>query len=75
MSRANNEMLEEYDFKGKKGIRGKYHEIFKKGYSVRVYKADGSFEEQYFASIEADVHKFFPNSEAVNEALRSLIKR
>jgi hypothetical protein len=75
MNKANEEMLEDYDFKGKKGVRGKYHEAFRKGYSVRIYKEDGSIDEQYFASIEADVHKYFPNSEAVNEALRSLIKQ
>ncbi len=75
MTKANKEMRDEYDFKGKQGVRGKYHEAFKKGYSVRVYKEDGSIDEQYFASIEADVHKYFPNSEAVNAALRSLIKQ
>ena len=68
------EMLDEYGFKGKKGVRGKYNEAFKKGYAVRIYKADGSLDEQYFASIEPDLHKYFPTSEAVNEALRSLIK-
>ena len=67
------EMLDEYDFRGKKGVRGKYHKAFKEGYTVRVYKDDGSFVEEYFASIEADVHKYFPDSEAVNKALRSLI--
>jgi hypothetical protein len=74
MNKANKNMLEEYDLKGKKSVRGKYHEAFKKGYSVRIYKEDGSLDEQFFASIEADLHKYFPNSEAVNEALRSLIK-
>jgi hypothetical protein len=47
--------------------------ITKQGYTVRIKKDDGSFSEQYFASIEADVHRYFPNSEAVNNALRSLI--
>lgn len=70
---ANKEMLDEYDFKGKKGVRGKYHEAFKQGYTVRVYNDDGTFAEEYFASIEADVHKYFPNSESVINALRSLI--
>jgi hypothetical protein len=73
MNKANKEMLDEYDFTKKKGVRGKYYDAFKKGYSVRVYKDDGTFAEEYFASIEADVHKHFPNSEAVNNALRSLI--
>jgi hypothetical protein len=69
MSKVN----KEYDFSNKKGIRGKYHEAMKQGYTVRIKKDDGSFSEQYFASIEADVHRYFPNSEAVNNALRSLI--
>jgi len=66
-------MLDEYDFKGKKGVRGKYHEAFKKGYTIRICNDDGTFAEEYFASIEADVHKYFPNSESVNNALRTLI--
>lgn len=73
MNKVNEEMLEEYDFRGKKGVRGKYHEAFRKGYTVRVYKDDGTFAEQYFASIEADVHQYFPDSAAVNKALRSLL--
>jgi hypothetical protein len=32
-------MLPEYDLKGKKGVRGKYANSLKKGYSVRVLKA------------------------------------
>lgn len=66
-------MLDEYDFTGKKGVRGKYHEAFKKGYTVRVIKENGTTDEQYFASIEADVHNYFPDSDSVNTALRSLI--
>ena len=75
MNKANKEMLDEYDFSGKKGVRGKYHEAFRKGYTVRVFKDDGTFTEQYFASIEADVHQYFPDSAAVNKALRSLISK
>lgn len=74
MNKANEEMLAEYDFKGKKAVRGKYHEAFKKGYSVRIYKDDGTFSEQYFTRIESDVRKYFPDSETVNDALRGLIK-
>ncbi len=73
MNKDKEEMLDEYDFTGKKGIRGKYHEAFKKGYTVRVIRENGTADEQYFASIEADVHSYFPDSDSVNTALRSLI--
>ena len=51
------DMLEEYDFS--KGIKGKYASKYKKGTNVVV--------------IDPDVAEFFPNNEAVNDALRSLI--
>ncbi|CAN5491885.1 hypothetical protein BH10ACI1_BH10ACI1_33900 [soil metagenome] len=73
MNKDKEEMLDEYDFTGKKGVRGKYHEAFKKGYTVRVIKENGTTDEQYFASIESDIHRYFPDSESVNNALRSLI--
>ena len=73
MSKDKKEMLDQYDFTGKKGIRGKYHEMFKKGYKVRVIKENGITDEQYFASIESDLHQYFPDSASVNKALRSLI--
>ena len=50
------DMLEEYDFS--KGIIGKYSGKYAKGTNVVV--------------IEADVAKYFPDHESVNEALRSL---
>jgi hypothetical protein len=50
------DMLEEYDFS--KGIRGKYAKKYAEGTNVVV--------------IEPDVAKFFPDHEAVNQALRSL---
>jgi hypothetical protein len=50
------DMLEEYDFS--KGVRGKYAKRYAEGTNVVV--------------IEPDVAKYFPNHDAVNEALRSL---
>jgi hypothetical protein len=73
MSKANKEMPDEYDFTGKKGIRGKYLKAFSQGYTVRITMENQIVEEQYFASIEPDVHKYFPDSKSVNAALRSLI--
>ena len=34
---------------GKKGVRGKYYESFRQGYSVRIIKKDEIVEEQFFA--------------------------
>lgn len=74
-----NEMLPEYDFKGKKGTRGKYHRAYRKGHTVRVYEEDGAVSVHYFTledgavMLEPDVHEYFPTSESVNETLRTLI--
>jgi len=51
------DMLWEYDFS--KGVRGKYAHSYAEGTNVVV--------------IEPDVVKFFPDHDAVNEALRSLV--
>ena len=50
------EMLPEYNFRG--GVRGKYAERFAKGTNVVV--------------LDPDVAAVFPNSSAVNSALRAL---
>jgi len=50
------DLLEEYDFS--KGVRGKYAKRYADGTNVVV--------------IEPDVVKFFPDHDAVNQALRSL---
>ena len=52
------DMLEEYDFSA--GIRGKYAKRYAEGTNVVV--------------IDPDVAEYFPNHEAVNEALRGLTK-
>lgn len=73
------EMLPEYDFSGKKGTRGKYHEAYRKGHTVRIYEDDGSVNVHYFTledgavMLEPDVREYFPTSESVNETLRTLI--
>jgi hypothetical protein len=53
------DMLQEYDFGG--GVRGKYADRFAEGSNVVL--------------LAPDVAAVFPNSDAVNEALRTLIKR
>ena len=73
------DMRPEYDFTGKKGVRGKYYRAYRQGHSVRIHKADGTVSVQYFTlqegavMLEPDVKQYFPNSESVNKALRSLI--
>ena len=69
-------MLPEYDFTGKKGVRGKYYRSRQKGYTVRIYNEDGTITVQHFGPtiiLEPDVAKYFPDSESVKNALRALI--
>jgi len=72
-------MLPEYNFAGKKGVRGKYHQAMKEGYTVRIHNEDGTISEQKFGPLEntvkldPDVIAHFPDSESVNKALRILI--
>ena len=71
------DMLPEYDFSS--GIRGKHFRDFQQGYTVTIRHADGSTTtEQYqpkpgIIHLEPDVQAYFPDSESVNKALRSLI--
>lgn len=72
------EMLPEYDFTG--GVRGKHYKAYRKGHEVKIHKADGTTVVQCFkleegaVMLESDVRKYFPDSDAVNKALRSLIQ-
>ena len=70
----------EYDFsKMKGGVRGKYYKAYREGLTVKIHKMDGTTIVQHFTledgavMLEPDVREYFPNSEAVNEALRCLI--
>ncbi len=75
----NSNMRPDYDFTGKKGVRGKYYEAYRKGHTTKINKNDGTITTLYFTledgsvMLEPDVREFFPTSEAVNRALRSLI--
>jgi hypothetical protein len=73
MKKAKEEMRSEYDFSGKKGVRGKYAKMMKSGYSVRKYDGNKLISDQYFAAIASDVREYFPDSKAINLALRKLI--
>jgi len=52
----NKEMLKEYDFS--KGVRGKYTKRYHLSSNIIV--------------LEPDVAQYFPNSESVNQALRTI---
>jgi hypothetical protein len=71
------EMRAEYDFTG--GVRGKHHKTLRQGYAVEVHQSDGTTLVQHFKLEEGtvvlapDVRKYFPDSDAVNTALRCLI--
>lgn len=73
----NDDMLPEYDFT--RGVRGKHYKSYRKGHKVKTHKADGTIVTQYFTledgaiMLEPDVQEYFPDSESVNSALRSLI--
>lgn len=71
------EMRDEYDFKG--AVRGKHYKPLHEGYSVRIHQEDGTTLVRHYALTEGtvllhpDVRKYFPDSDAVNSALRSVI--
>ena len=78
-NKAEDEMLEEYDFTGKKGVPRKYHQAYKKGHTVKITEANGAVSVHYFTLedgavlLEPDIRQYFPTSESVNKTLRSLI--
>jgi hypothetical protein len=71
------DMRPEYDFRS--GVRGKHHKDYREGHTVLIHKEDGSTVVQNFkleegaVVLDEDVREYFPTSEAVNTALRSLI--
>ncbi|MFH1115784.1 MAG: hypothetical protein V1792_17885 [Pseudomonadota bacterium] len=75
------DMLPEYDLAGKQGVRGKYHKAYQRGHSVRIHEDDDSVTVHYFTLedgavlLQPDVREHFPDSESVDEALRTLIDR
>lgn len=73
-------MRPEYDFTTLSGgVRGKYYKAYREGHTVKIHKANGTVEVHYFTledgavMLEPDVQRYFPNSNAVNKALRCLI--
>jgi len=72
----NNKMRDEYDFREKKGVRGKYHKAIQDGYKTIISKSDGStvIRETRPIFLDPELQTKFPNSEAVNRALREFIE-
>lgn len=76
-TKQDDEMLPEYDFS--KAERGKFYKPLNKGYSTHVHHADGTTVINRYTLaegtvlLEPDVRAVFPDSESVNDALRSLI--
>lgn len=73
-------MRAEYDFASMTGgIRGKYYKAYRAGHTVKIRKSDGTIVVQHFkledgaVMLEPEVQEYFPDSEAVNDALRCLI--
>jgi len=63
-------MAPEYDFS--RGVRGKHAKAMSASYMMTIHKSDGATEVREVA-LDPDVRTFFPDSEAVNRALRGLI--
>jgi hypothetical protein len=79
MSDPKNEMRDDYDFSNAR--RGGHYREYREGHNVRVFEDDGSAEVRHFTLAEGavmldpDVKVAFPDSDAVNRALRSLVKQ
>ena len=72
-------MAPEYDFS--QGVRGKHATAMREGYRMVIHHSDGTTEEREVTPrpgtvvLDPDVRAYFPDSEAVNRALRKLIGR
>jgi hypothetical protein len=75
--RSEDTMRPEYDFRA--GVRGKHYQAYQQGHTVKIHNPDGTVEineyslEDGAVLLAPDVREYFPDSEAVNTALRSLI--
>ncbi len=71
------EMRTEYDFSG--GVRGKHYRAMQSGYTITIHREDGTTvtkevkPREGTVLLDPDVRQYFPDSESVNQTLRSLI--
>jgi hypothetical protein len=76
---ADEAMRPEYDFAGRTGIRGKYYQKLREGYTIKVEREDGTTLVQHITHpegtvlLDPDVREYFSDAESVNAALRGLI--
>lgn len=74
---STDELRAEYDFRG--AVRGRHYKPVHQGFSVEIHQTDGTTVMQNYkleegtVMLDPDVRAWFPDSEAVNKALRSLI--
>ncbi len=72
-------MLPEYNLKGKTGVRRKYGEEIERNFTVRITQKDGKVVTQRYEMVDGavmlapDVRAYFPDSDTVNNVLRALI--
>lgn len=75
---TDDDIAPEYDFSG--GKRGKHSAAMRNGYTILVHRNDGTTEMREVAPrpgsvmLDPDVRAYFPDSDAVNRALRGLIR-
>ncbi len=75
MSKFDDTLRDDYDFTD--GVRGKYSHFSDQPRTFRIRQPDGSVIEkttQAPITLDPDVRHYFPDSEAVNRALRGLIE-
>lgn len=74
---TDDDIAPEYDFSA--GERGKHAAAMRDGYTVVIHRSDGTSEVREVAPrpgsivLDPEVRAYFPDSDAVNRALRGLI--
>ncbi len=77
---TDDDMLPEYDLSGRVGVRGKYYQALRQGYTIKIDRTDGTTLVQHIVRpegtvmLDPDVRAFFPDAESVNATLRALIR-
>ena len=62
------EMLPHYDFSG--GVKGKHYKNFREGVTIQLL---GETKDTKLVMLDEDMGKLFPDSKAVNNALRHIV--